>query len=182
MGANWFIGLPFPAGEWFAEVPAPPPQFRLFHGEDLHLTVAFLGQVTAEQAQAAWAYESAWPRGAIEVELARVVPMGRPGRYSALSAELSTGRAQVEQAIASVRHAMSDAAGVPRDHRGVRPHLTLARPSRRANDQDRARGLAWAHELALVVPPIRLDRIALYTWADDRTARLFRVVAHQFFA
>jgi 2'-5' RNA ligase len=182
MGANWFIALPIPAAEWFGRLPAPPAQVRLFPRDDLHLTVAFLGPVSAESAQAAFAQASGWPRGALEVQLGRVLPMGRPRRYSALSAELVLGRAPVERAITLVRDAMCDAAGVRRDERPARAHVTLARPSRRASDAQRSAGLAWAEGLALDAPPMLLERIALYTWAHDRTERLFRIVESQAFS
>ena len=142
MGANWFIALPIPAGDWFARLPAPPAQVRLFPADDLHLTVAFLGNVSEEAALAAFAHASAWPRAALDVQLGHVVPMGRPRRYSALSAELELGRRQVEQAITLVRDAMCDTAGVRRDERPARAHVTLARPSRRASDAERRAGLA----------------------------------------
>src|SRR5687767_13682907 len=117
MGANWFIALSVPAGAWFLRIPEAPPQVRRFGAEDLHLTVAFLGAVSEEAARAAWQEAQAWPSGAIDVELTRVVPMGRPSRYSALSAELGKGHSEVERAIASVRDAMADAAAIPREHR-----------------------------------------------------------------
>jgi 2'-5' RNA ligase len=181
MGANWFIALPIPAGAWFEELPPPPAQVRLFPPDDLHLTVAFLGSVTEEKARAAFAHAEAWPRGSIRVQLSRVVPMGRATRYSALSAELSEGREAVEQAITLVRDAMCDAAGVAREQRPAKAHVTLARPSRRASHEQRRHALTWAASLALAAPPMLLFRIALYTWAHDRTTRLFRTVeSHPF--
>ena len=182
MGANWFIALPIPAGPWFGRLPQPPAQVRMFPGEDLHLTVAFLGSVSEQIALAAFAHAEAWPRGAIEVVLSRVVPMGRPSRYSALSAELTQGRQELEQAITRVRDAMADAAGVQRDQRPAKAHVTLARPSRRASNAERRDGLAWAERLVLDAPPMLLSRIALYTWAHDRTTRLFRIVESYSFA
>ena len=68
------------------------------------------------------------------------------------------------------------AAGARPARHPPRPHVTLARPQRRASDAQRARGLAWAAELALPVPTVRLDRVALYTWSDNRKERLFRMV------
>jgi hypothetical protein len=107
--------------------------------------------------------------------------MGRPSRYSALSAELSQGKQAVEQAITLVRDAMTDAAGVAREERPAKAHVTLARPTRRASNEQRRQALAWAESLALDAPPMLLFRIALYTWAHDRTTRLFRTVESQSF-
>jgi 2'-5' RNA ligase len=180
--ANWFIGVHVPARDWFARVPDPPRNFRRFPADDLHLTVAFLGMVDEAAARAAWQHAARFPAGAIDATLAGVVPMGNPRRYSALSAELDQGQAALAAAISLVRDAMCQAAGAASDTRPPRPHVTLARPNRRATPDDRRAGLAWARELALHGQPVRLERLVLYTWSDDRTERLFRVVESRPFA
>jgi 2'-5' RNA ligase len=101
---------------------------------------------------------------------------GNPRRPSAFSAELEEGRPEVAAAIACTRDAVSDAAGAPREAREARAHLTIARPRRAVSGEDRRNGLAWAEALDLRGIAIRLDRVALYTWSEDRTARLFRRV------
>lgn len=173
---NWFVGLPVPAGHWHAALPPPPAGFRSFHPLDLHLTIAFLGAVTEERARAAFAATS-WPLGALEVSLGEVVPMGNPRRYSALSALLVDGREHVESTMASARGAAFDAAGAPHESRPAKAHVTLARPRRDADARAREAGLAWASGLDLRTVRVRLDRLALYGWSEDRRERLFRVVA-----
>lgn len=51
-----------------------------------------------------------------------------------------------------------------------------AAPKRRATDIDRDAGLTWATTLSLPKVPHVLDRLALYTWSDERRSALFRVV------
>ena len=177
-GASWFVGLPV-AGAWMeGRVPAPPEGIRRFHPEDLHLTVAFLGSCGEARAMRAWD-ALVWPLGAIDVSLGAVVAMGSPRRYSALSALLVEGREEVEDAMGRARGAVCAAAEVPADERSPRAHVTLARPSRRANDAIRGDGLRWAAALDLTDVRVRLDGMALYTWAEPRIPRLFRVVAHR---
>lgn len=76
--ANWFIGLPIPSDPWFQTLPEPPANVRPFAAEDLHVSVAFLGRVEAEQASAAFELAQNWPTGPIPATLEDVRPMGDP--------------------------------------------------------------------------------------------------------
>jgi hypothetical protein len=102
--------------------------------------------------------------------------MGSKRRYSALSASLAAGCAAVEAAMQAARVPVWQAAGVRADDRPARAHFTLARPARRATERDRAAGMRWASALDLSAVELCLDRVALYTWAEDRRTRQFRVV------
>jgi RNA 2',3'-cyclic 3'-phosphodiesterase len=182
MRPNWFLAFPLD-GAFVEQIPKPPSALRRFHPEDVHMTLAFLGgcgQAAAEQAWAALEAQLAQtPLSSFEVNLAEVVPMGAKGRYTALSALLSSGRETATAALAHYRDALMDAANVRRDKRPPKPHITLARPKARATDADRAAGLAWAATLDLSPVHQRLNRIALYTWHDRRLERLFRIVAER---
>lgn len=175
---NWFVGLPVDPTGWFpARVGAPPPNVRRFAPEDLHVTVAFLGPVSAEAARAGWAaVAAAAVAGPIPARLGPVLPFGDRRRPSALSATLTDGRAAVEALIGALRDPALAAAGARPDPRPPLAHVTLARPVRRASDADRARAVAWARALDLSDVPVRFDRVCLYTWDEARRERLFRVV------
>lgn len=170
---NWFIALPVVA-DWLV-LPPPPPATRVFAPEDRHFTIAFLGAVTEAQARAAWE-ALVWPDPPATVTLGAVVPMGPKRRYSALSALLEEGRDPIERAIAAARGACCTAAGVAVDPRPAVAHLTVARPQRKATDDERAMALAWASSIALPRTPLRLASAALYTWSADREQALFRIV------
>jgi 2'-5' RNA ligase len=172
---NWFVGVPVPGAALVSRVPEAPRGIRTFHQEDLHLTVAFLGACGEERARAAFA-ALAWPLPAIDVTFGEVVAMGNPRRYSALSALLVTGRAEVEAAIGASRDAACEVAQVAIDERPPKAHVTIARPARSASDGDRRAALRWAHGIRLEGITVRLDQVALYTWSEDRLSRLFRVV------
>jgi 2'-5' RNA ligase len=174
--ANWFVALPVRIEHLEARVPPPPRSFRRFCPEDLHATIAFLG--ASGETLAVRAFE-ALPDAlgpAVSVHLGAVVPMGRPSAYSALSALVSEGRAALEERMTAWRDRILEATGFARESRPMKAHVTLARPSRRASAADRAAGLAWASSVDLHGLEVRLDRIALYTWDDARTERLFRIV------
>jgi 2'-5' RNA ligase len=186
MRPNWFFAFPLD-GSFIATLPPPPPTFRLFPSEDVHLTLSFLGacgEAAAERALAALdATLALRPAHSVEVSLGAVVPMGPKREYSALSALLEQGRDETSALIAELRDVLSDAALGRRDQRPPKPHVTLARPGRRATEAARAAGLEWAGRLDLRAIVARLDRIALYTWAEgNRRERLFRVVAERLIA
>jgi 2'-5' RNA ligase len=179
---NWFLAFPLD-GAFLLELPAPPPQLRRFHPEDVHMTLAFLGGCGEEAAlRALSVLDRELARlqpPAIDITLAEVVPMGSRRRYSALSALLGTGRAEATALLTQLRDPLTDAVDAQRDTRPAKPHITLARPKARATDTDRAAGVEWASGLDLGHVRARLDRIALYTWSEKRLDRLFRVVAER---
>jgi len=178
---NWFIGLPVLPDSWFDGLPEAPPSVRVFAQEDLHITVAFLGPVTGEAADRAFALAPRWPLGPLEVVLGQVEALGRARRPSAFGALLREPQA-VAGAIAAVRPGMLEAAGGRPDPRFPKPHVTLARPRRRASEAERARARRWAEAIHLGDPRIVLDRLALYTWSRDRAVRQFDRIAEQVLA
>ena len=172
---NWFLALPISRGDWLGALPAAPAGVRLFAEADLHVTIAFLGPVDEHGALAAWE-ALAWPLGPTPVTLGEVVPLGPEDHYSALSALLEQGRTEIEAAIGAARKPACAAAGVAEDRRPPKAHLTLARPKRRATEAERTAALEWASAIRLAIGPLLLDRVALYTWADDRKESLFTIV------
>jgi len=179
---NWFFAFPID-GAFVLELPAVPRLFRLFHPDDVHLTLAFLGGSGEAAAQRALDVLDerllAEPFAALEVTLGEVVPMGSPRRYTALSALLGEGRGALTACLSDLGGRLCEAGIGRRPTRAAKPHVTLARPRHRASEADRADGIAWASALDLGSVRRRLDRIALYTWSDQRRERLFQVVAER---
>ena len=185
---NWFFGFPLD-GAFVEALTDIPASLRRYHPDDIHLTLAFLGGCGQEAAERALValdarLESA-PVHAIDATLGEVVPMGGSRRdYTALSALLDRGRAEATACVAGVRDSLTLAATGRREKRPAKPHVTIARPMRRATpgDEARAAGLAWAAALDLRSVRVRLDRIALFTWSEDRRERLFRIVTERHLA
>lgn len=174
--ANWFVGLPIRAEGWFERLPEPPRGVRRFSAGDLHATVAFLGAVGDEAARRGFAAARAWPTGPLPVRLGPVRPFGSKRHPSALSAVFGEGNDAVVDAISEVRDEVLAAADARPDPRPPLPHVTLARIGRRAGPEDRRHALAWARTVDLGAVSTVLDRVALYTWSDDRRRSLFRIV------
>jgi 2'-5' RNA ligase len=166
MAANWFIALPVPAGPWL-EALAAPTGVRLFAPEDLHLTVAFLGAVSAEQARTAFDHAGSLPLAPLEIGLAQVAALGSRRRPSAFSALLDQGREQIERAIAALRDVLCDAAGAARDQRPPLAHVTLARPARTVTAEQLRAARAWAGGLSLAGVRACVTRVALFTRRQD---------------
>jgi RNA 2',3'-cyclic 3'-phosphodiesterase len=181
MRPNWFLAFPL-AGHFVLDLPELPPGFRRYHPDDVHMTLAFLGGCGEEAAQRALEALDArllavHPRP-MHVKLGEVVPMGPKRKYSALSALLAEGRAETEATIGALRDAPAIAAKGQAELRAPKAHVTIARPFR-AKESERAAGLAWARRLDLHAIGATLDRIALYTWSEDRKERLFKRVAER---
>lgn len=176
---NWFLAFPVSA-EWLTALPPMPPRFRRFQPSDVHLTLLFLGgcgETSALRALGAVRDAlTAEPRAAVTITLGQLVPMGPRREYTALSALLVEGQAPVAELMKQLRDAPADAAGIRRDERSPVPHVTLGRPQRRATEEDRVAGLAWAASTTLPKAEQTLDRIALYTWHTERRDALFRIV------
>lgn len=179
---NWFFALPID-GTFVLDLPVLPANFRRFHPDDVHITLAFLGPCGEEGAERALtaldAHAAELTPLPIDVRLGDVVPMGPRRAYSALSALLVEGREATEALIGSLRDVLCDAAGAAREQRAPKAHVTVARPSRRATPLDRRAGLAWAASCDLNTVTRRLDRVCLYRWSEDRTERMFRVAAER---
>lgn len=175
--ANWFVGLPVPAGGWFDALRADIPRgLRIFGPGDLHITLAFLGACGEAAAMRGWAALPALGARPFEVRLGDVRGFGRPSRPSAFSVVLAAGADDVAGYIGATRDPVLAAAGARPDRRTPRPHLTIARPPRRAKATEIRAAQAWARSVPPLGAALELDRVALYTWRADRARGLFCVV------
>jgi RNA 2',3'-cyclic 3'-phosphodiesterase len=172
--ANWFVALSVPTESWWHRVTEPPEGVRLFAPEDVHLTVAFLGPCGGAAAERAFELATEWPSGPFTAELGEVRAMGNPRRPSALSAIVGEGAEALAGAMSSVRDEMCERAGARKDLRPPLPHVTIARPHRRAPAHQQKAAVTWARTLDLARPCVTLSRLVLFTRADDRSVRLFR--------
>ncbi len=177
---NHFVAFPLalPALDARLDASPPPEGLRRFAPEDRHVTVAFLGPCGPERAQAAWRAVASLPLPTFDVELGAVMPMGNPRRYSALAALVAGSEPFTAWSIRA-REIVLRAAELPEETRVLRPHATLARPTRRADESARAEGLAWARALDVRGLRARLDRLGLYGWSADRARRLFVIEAER---
>lgn len=185
--ANWFIGWPADAWAPADAVPrmqhdlALPPSTRWMSGDDLHVTLAFLGRCGEQAADRAFD---------LAAQQARIQPpklslsahgwalLGGDQAPSAVSLLMEGGSADLSTRIAELRPALYAAADARPDTRPPRPHVTLARLNRQVDNPTRQ---ALAQRLHRQVPPpftLQLESLALFTWTEDRVQRLFRRTRH----
>jgi len=180
---NWFLAFPVD-GAFVERLPETPPALRRYHPDDVHMTLAFLGGCGESAALAALhALDVRLRDGAFSafvVSLGPVVPLGRSQRgYTTLSALVELGSAEATRVLTELRDPLHDTAGVAREKRPAKPHVTLGRVRGRASAEQRDEGLAWARSLDLRNVRATLDRVALYTWAKERRERRFEIVAER---
>ncbi len=176
MSPNWFVGFPVDSDSWYEKVITNSPDgIKCFNPIDLHITFAFFGAVGAENAQRAWfkAIEAGLQRATIT--LGAVAPFGDPEKPSAYAFTLNSGREEVVSYMERHRKGILDIVDRAPKY-APRPHLTIARPPRKASDALRAEGLAWIETIVAPEERLVLDKLALYTWADDRKKQQFKIV------
>ena len=180
MRPNWFIGLVVAELPGLENILADcPAELRRFHQTDLHITVAFLGPVEPEQAWRAWDGLGVIDSGPITISLGSLKPFGHRG--STFSFELDDGCDAVRELVAAKQNSLRFVAGLTPESRSPRPHITIARLKRKASVQARTAARNWAQTVMVPGEPLRLTKLALYTWAQDRRQQLFAVVAeHEF--
>lgn len=177
--ANWFIALPVPSAPWFDALPEAPDAVRSFHPDDLHATVAFLGAVGESRARRAFDALRGESIPRRQIRFGRIVPMGPPKRWSALSAEVfdayerSPSLADLLEGPRDRGRAAADVAPEPRP---MRPHVTVGRVRRRSGAAGRKAGLAWAQSAGQIGSNVFVDRLALYTRAAETDARTYAIV------
>lgn len=178
--ANWFIGVALPpdAG-WIHAAHGLPEGMRRFHPLDLHITVAFLGPCGEAKAHRAWAAMTSHGHPPVQAEAKAWHALGHPHRPSAFGLVLGGGHSTLADLMQRWGRDALAAAGRPAEQRAPLPHVTLARPSRRAGDQARMAMQRWITHAPVPTAPARLEHLALYTWANPRHERLFQVVARR---
>ena len=176
---NWFLALPLPAEvapAWLAAAAAAPPELRRFHPDDLHLTLAFLGPCEEGPARAAWQALHGLVHPPISIRAGGWRALGAPAAPSAYGLTLAEGHEALCGLLRDWGAKALAAAGCRPERRSPLPHLTLLRPSRRQAADLREPMAAWMASAPLPQQPALLSQLALYTWADDRRQRLFRIV------
>ena len=180
MKPNWFVAFPLRAETWLSQVLAGlPRECRGFHDRDIHLTYAFLGAMSPDRKQGVLELMNRIECEPFPIRLGLMRALPNPKRVSALSFEVAQGRDRVHALIAGLRGPLIEVVGARPDPRPPLAHITVARPNRKYGVAGRNAALAWARQ---VLPPgdsLIIDRVALYTWSEDRSLRQFRIVAEK---
>ncbi|NND70728.1 MAG: hypothetical protein HKN43_04035 [Rhodothermales bacterium] len=174
---NWFVGFPVQGDSWCpVSANHVPGSIRLYHPDDLHITMAFLGSVSQRKALKAWKKVTNLKLEPVTISFNQLKPFGAFSTPSAYGLTLDTGRDSVANTISTHRRKILGAVGKkPRDGRVV-PHVTIARPNRRLSKGDVYAIAEWRHEFEIPEVEVNLTEIALYTWAPPQAPQRFRKI------
>ena len=158
-----FTALPIPwdVAETLKRRQTGLPGARWLSDEQLHVTLAFYGDVAERQADDLAAELARIPSGAFEITLKGVGAFGDAHRSHTLWAGLEPSERL--EVLAGRCKSAAERAGVRMEPRVYRPHLTLAYLKPQTNP-DRVGAWIAGHNL-LHSPPIRVDRFGLYSSA-----------------
>lgn len=180
MKANWFVAIPVAADAWLKPLIAGlPATCRPFDSSDIHLTIAFLGALPAPRLAAVQTQLCNIQAAAIAATFGAFMPLPSAKRLSAISMSLRQGHDEVCAIIRQHRASLAAAAAARPDERPPLPHATIARPIRKFGQKAREDALHWMASTAVPEVSLRLDRIALYTWSDQRPQVQFRKVSEK---
>jgi 2'-5' RNA ligase len=119
--------------------------------------------------------------GPFEFELGSIEPFGgnkhKPSAYAVVP---KNNVHELKDFMAIHRNEVARAAHARPDSRTPRPHITVARPRRRATYEQRNILHHWALRQKTEDVVLPLEKLALYTWSDERDERLFKIVETTF--
>ena len=174
MKANWFIALqPSEGINLKTIIQTIPSGLRAFAPEDLHITLAFLGPCTPDEALAAWIMACRTAPFVQQLTPKALQPMGNPKRPSAAALTFDESDNLIRWMNDHQTRLLQKANRPPAKHPPL-PHLTVARPKRRASESTRNSMIRWCHETKINMPDVVCLHMALYTWSHNRRERLFR--------
>ncbi|MDP3802124.1 RNA 2',3'-cyclic phosphodiesterase [Brevundimonas sp.] len=154
------LSVPDDVAETLARRQTGLPGAKWRGAEQLHITLAFYGEVEARRADdLAVELERAATGGPFEIALAGVGAFGEGHRTQALWAGVEPNERL--SVLAGRCRSAAERAAVVLERRDYRPHLTLAYLKPHANP-DRIGAWIAGHNL-LRSPPIRVDRFGLYS-------------------
>lgn len=177
---NWFLAFPLPPeARWQEAAVTAPAGLRRLAAADLHLTLAFLGACGEERARQAWRAVEGLEGEAQPIVAGSWRALGPPRQPSAYGLTLAAGHQPLAALLRHWSPLALAAAGRPPSSRPPLPHITLLRPRRREAQQWQQPMQAWMAAAPLPRSEVPLLELALYTWAEDRSSQLFRIVVRR---
>jgi 2'-5' RNA ligase len=153
------LPIPFDVAETLARRQTGLPGARWRTAEQLHVTLAFYGEVDERRADDLAAELARVPGGAFHIELKGVGAFGDAHRSHTLWAGVEPNERLT--VLAGRCRSAAERAGIRMEPRVYRPHVTLAYLKTQTNP-DRIGAWITGHNL-LRSPPIWIDRFGLYS-------------------
>jgi 2'-5' RNA ligase len=177
-GGNWFLA--FKANGSVNQIAdlrhGAPAAIRWYHLDDYHVTLAFFGRVAPEAVSRIAGRVVMNPAQQIAGTVGKPLLLPTARRFSALAFSIES--AELRKAITGRRDQWMELAGLPPESRDALPHLTFARPDRRASATQLRAIRSWMETLS---PPqsltLSFEGPMLFTRAPDGQGRAFRIEA-----
>ena len=174
---NYFVALPVSLGDWYETFKnTVPHNLKISSAVDLHITVSFLGNISPDISKKLCTVLQNIDPVCFDFSLATLMPLPSKRHFSALSFSLNVGREQISRYMSTHRNTFHNIAGTQPDHRGPLPHITVARPQKRATVQERSGILDWMQTVSPPQLTFKTGKLSLYTWADDRKKKQYERV------
>ncbi len=177
--ANYFVAFPVRLPE--ALCNQMPSGLRSFVLDDLHCTLAFLGQLKPELIPDIKAALTEIQCKPIRAQLEQLVMLPSQKKFRALAWTFAQGREATEQLIAQYRDMFLGLAQCTLETRDPLAHVTIARPKSGLRAEQLEEIVEWMSKQKAPSQEFVLDRLALYTWSEQRPAQQFRVVCEHLF-
>lgn len=182
--ANWFVAFKVDPGNWYGQLaPLLPQSLKIFHPDDLHMTIAFLGnfneKVNPLDTKKIVEIIRGFTLEPITLNSQGIIVLPSEKHFTAICLDFENPQENgflhknklLLDSITILRDRLLEAAGVAPEKRNFLPHVTVARPHRRLSFLQKEILLGELRKIPSMTIPITLKTVALYTWADHRIHR-----------
>jgi 2'-5' RNA ligase len=175
--ANWFAAFKVESSQWYQDIAAKiPPEIKLFHPDDLHMTISFLGNYNDEKLEdVKKAIESTFFKP-FNLYAHRFILLPKESNFSAFCLEFDSSESGLYLQIEKSRENIYKAAGITPDKKKFIPHVTMGRPPRSTSNSERKKIADFVNKLSNFDVKIYIKSSAIYTWSDNRKEKMFKII------
>jgi 2'-5' RNA ligase len=154
---------------------------NLVHTDDLHITVAYLGEVTEDVALDAWMSLRALPQSAISCQRSEWKLMGSMEKPTAIAITLNSINDELKNVIQTWRSDIKKAGVEVRSQHDILPHITIfrIRSEFSVEPSQACSFFLLISQLPLAESFFNIDQIVLYRSGEHGPSRSYTIVARR---
>ena len=177
MKPNWFVAFSVSPDVWYKDIYKNIEEpMRKFHPEDLHSTLVFLGYLENGEVESVKRVMDDFDEKSVSITLGKLLFLPALKKYSAVSYSIEQGNKTLQEYMKKYRDRFSVAAQRDLDSRSPLPHITIARPPKKMTGHEKQTAAMQLQKLPIPQGEIKIDTLDLYTWADHRQSRQFKII------
>ncbi|MDH4262338.1 MAG: hypothetical protein OEV78_04760 [Spirochaetia bacterium] len=171
--ANWFVAFKVDQGNWFNFLISQMPRdLKIFQPDDLHMTIAFLGNLNLKFIDNITDCIKNFNIEPVILDSRGIIVLPSEKRFSAICLDFQDAPVKkFLEPVSQFRDRILKSAEVKADNRNFLPHVTIARPDRNITLIKKEELLKKIKQIPPFEISIKVQKIALYTWADYRAHR-----------